>query len=64
LVPIRKGRCHSCEFAKVQDEESNVGTNVEHGISRCGHVYVFEPDPRPVEYLKASLAASEMDWVR
>ena len=33
-------------------------------VGRCGHVYAFEPDPRPVEYLKASLAASEMDWVQ
>jgi FkbM family methyltransferase len=33
-------------------------------VGRRGHVYAFEPDPRPVEYLKASLAASEMDWVQ
>ena len=33
-------------------------------VGRCGHVYAFEPDPRPVEYLKVSLAASGMDWVQ
>jgi len=33
-------------------------------VGRSGHVYAFEPDLRPVEYLKASLAASEMNWVQ
>ena len=33
-------------------------------VGRNGHVYAFEPDLRPVEYLKASLAASEMNWVQ
>ena len=33
-------------------------------VTASGHVYSFEPDPRPFEYLRASLSESRMDWVR
>jgi FkbM family methyltransferase len=33
-------------------------------VTASGHVYSFEPDPRPLEYLRASLSESRMDWVR
>jgi FkbM family methyltransferase len=33
-------------------------------VTASGRVYSFEPDPLPFEYLRDSLAVSEMDWVR
>ena len=33
-------------------------------VTASGRVYSFEPDPCPLEYLRASLTASRMDWVR
>jgi FkbM family methyltransferase len=33
-------------------------------VTASGHVYSFEPDPLPFEYLRDSLAVSGMDWVR
>jgi FkbM family methyltransferase len=51
----------------VLDIGAHIGFYTMHlgnAVGRYGHVYAFEPDPRPIEYLKASLAASEMDWVQ
>jgi FkbM family methyltransferase len=33
-------------------------------VTESGYVYSFEPDPRPLEYLRTSLSVSRMDWVR
>ena len=33
-------------------------------VTASGRVYSFEPDPCALEYLRASLTASRMDWVR